>query len=141
MNRYRQLVCDFVRHSTDVFLDGFHQCLRVLRPGSVHVAEAIIPLSGKRRKRGIELWEQTGEKLGVQPYANGGSLKNPGMLSVKNVFKAPPTVSSACGTVSVKNPVIPSQTGVGAALGGTGNGILGDESAGKKALDIGFNPP
>ena len=40
-------------------------------------AEAIIPLSGKRRKRGIELWEQTGEKLGVQPYANGGIAGEP----------------------------------------------------------------
>lgn len=34
--------------------------------------EAIIPLSGKRRSRGIELWEQAGERLGVKPYADGG---------------------------------------------------------------------
>lgn len=34
--------------------------------------EAIIPLSNSRRSRGIELWEQAGEMLGVTPYANGG---------------------------------------------------------------------
>lgn len=36
--------------------------------------EAIIPLSGKRRARGIELWEQAGELLGVKPYAEGGII-------------------------------------------------------------------
>lgn len=35
-------------------------------------AEAIIPLSGKRRRRGIDLWEKTGKMLGVRPYAEGG---------------------------------------------------------------------
>ncbi len=35
-------------------------------------AEAIIPLSGKRRERGIDLWERTGQMLGVKPYAEGG---------------------------------------------------------------------
>ncbi|MCI8843885.1 MAG: phage tail tape measure protein [Oscillospiraceae bacterium] len=34
-------------------------------------AEAIIPLSSSRRDRGIELWEQAGELLGVRPYAEG----------------------------------------------------------------------
>ncbi|MFQ3543658.1 phage tail tape measure protein [Halobacillus rhizosphaerae] len=31
--------------------------------------EAIIPLIGKRRKRGLNLWEQTGEKLGINKRA------------------------------------------------------------------------
>ena len=35
-------------------------------------AEAIIPLSGNRRERGLDLWERTGEMLGVKPYADGG---------------------------------------------------------------------
>jgi len=39
-------------------------------------AEAIIPLSGKRRERGIELWEQTGNLLGVKPYADGAIVGN-----------------------------------------------------------------
>lgn len=35
-------------------------------------AEAIIPLSGNRRERGLALWERTGQMLGVRPYAEGG---------------------------------------------------------------------
>ncbi|MCM2674098.1 peptidoglycan DD-metalloendopeptidase family protein [Alkalicoccobacillus plakortidis] len=34
--------------------------------------EAIIPLSASRRSRALDLYEQTGKALGVQPYANGG---------------------------------------------------------------------
>lgn len=34
--------------------------------------EAIIPLSGSRRSRGMSLWEETGRALGVMPYADGG---------------------------------------------------------------------
>ena len=37
-------------------------------------AEAIIPLSGKRRRRGLSLWEQAGRMLGVKPYADGGMV-------------------------------------------------------------------
>lgn len=39
-------------------------------------AEAIIPLSSSRRNRGIDLWEQAGEMLGVRPYAEGGVAGN-----------------------------------------------------------------
>lgn len=35
-------------------------------------AEGIIPLSPSKRNRGIDLWQRTGEILGVQPYADGG---------------------------------------------------------------------
>lgn len=35
-------------------------------------AEAIIPLSEKRRGRGIRLWERVGQMFGVKPYAEGG---------------------------------------------------------------------
>ena len=34
--------------------------------------EAIIPLGGKRRLRGMELWKQAGRALGVRQYAEGG---------------------------------------------------------------------
>ncbi|MCI8536753.1 MAG: phage tail tape measure protein [Hungatella sp.] len=40
-------------------------------------AEAIIPLSSKRRNRGLNLWEQAGRLLGVKPYAEGGITKIP----------------------------------------------------------------
>lgn len=35
-------------------------------------AESIIPLSPSKRGRGIDLWEKTGQALGVHPYAEGG---------------------------------------------------------------------
>lgn len=39
--------------------------------------EAIIPLGGKRRSRGIELWRQAGDMLGVPQFANGGIVGHP----------------------------------------------------------------
>ncbi|WP_052088304.1 hypothetical protein [Paenibacillus wynnii] len=48
--------------------------------------EAIIPLSAGRRKRGVELWEQAGERLGVRAYANGGIVGAQPLRT--NVFKA-----------------------------------------------------
>lgn len=44
--------------------------------------EAIIPLSGKRRARGIALWEQAGELLGVKQYAQGGVIGGESSLSL-----------------------------------------------------------
>ena len=35
-------------------------------------AESLIPLSPSKRTRGIDLWRETGELLGVRPYADGG---------------------------------------------------------------------
>lgn len=35
-------------------------------------AESIIPLNPNRRARALEIWEQTGNALGVRQYANGG---------------------------------------------------------------------
>jgi uncharacterized membrane protein len=35
-------------------------------------AEGIIPLSPSKRSRGIDLWQRTGEILGVRPYEDGG---------------------------------------------------------------------
>ena len=39
-------------------------------------AEGIIPLSPSKRSRGIDLWQRTGELLGVQPYEDGGIVGN-----------------------------------------------------------------
>ena len=36
--------------------------------------EAIIPLSAKRRERGLQLWLQAGEMLGVKEFASGGIM-------------------------------------------------------------------
>ena len=35
-------------------------------------AESIIPLSPSKRGRGVDLWEKTGQALGVRPYEDGG---------------------------------------------------------------------
>ena len=40
-------------------------------------AESIIPLSPSKRGRGIDLWERTGQALGVRPYAEGGIVGEP----------------------------------------------------------------
>ena len=53
-------------------------------------AEAIIPLSGKRRQRGLELWEQAGQMLGVKPYSGGGIVPS-----------FPSTASDGTATVTV----------------------------------------
>jgi len=39
-------------------------------------AEGIIPLSSSKRSRGIDLWQRTGELLGVQPYEDGGKERD-----------------------------------------------------------------
>ena len=36
--------------------------------------EAIIPLSGKRRARGLSLWEQAGKALGVEPTGTATTI-------------------------------------------------------------------
>lgn len=38
--------------------------------------EAIIPLTAKRRSRGIALWQEAGKRLGVTAYADGGIVGN-----------------------------------------------------------------
>ena len=38
--------------------------------------EAIIPLSSNRRGRGLALWQQAGEMLGVRQYAPGGTVSS-----------------------------------------------------------------
>jgi TP901 family phage tail tape measure protein len=39
--------------------------------------EVIIPLGTKRRNRGIELWKEAGNILGVEKHADGGMIGNP----------------------------------------------------------------
>lgn len=46
--------------------------------------EAIIPLSGKRRSRGIALWEEAGEKLGVYAYGNGGIVGQSSQMAIES---------------------------------------------------------
>lgn len=48
--------------------------------------EVIIPLGSKRRKRGLELWAQAGEMLGVGKNADGGFI-GAGTYSNKNIWE------------------------------------------------------
>lgn len=58
-----------VPHATGGIFDTAHVGL-VAEDGP----EAIIPLGGKRRERGLELWREAGRMLGVTEYAEGGIL-------------------------------------------------------------------
>lgn len=57
----------FTKHANGGFMTKPHFGL-VAEDG----AESIIPLSPKRRSRGIALWQETGRRLGVMAYADGG---------------------------------------------------------------------
>lgn len=57
----------FTKHADGGFMTRPHFGL-VAEDG----AESIIPLSPKRRSRGIALWQETGRRLGVMAYAEGG---------------------------------------------------------------------
>ena len=74
-------------------------------------AEAIIPLSGSRRSRGLELWQQTGRMLGAKAYANGGIIGG----GVSKISKSSPvsiemgginiTINGAGDTVSIMGAI------------------------------------
>lgn len=53
-------------------------------------AEGIIPLSPSKRTRGLDLWQRTGELLGVKPYEDGGIV---GSIPVSAVPLSPGQVS------------------------------------------------
>ena len=66
--------------------------------------EVIIPLGGKRRKRGLDLWHQAGAMLGVSQHADGG-FAGGGTLAGSNRSgkkKAPVSVSVGNITIQLK---------------------------------------
>lgn len=60
--------------------------------------EMIIPLSSSRRGRALDLYNQTGNMLGVRPYANGGLVGG----SIKKPITQPVAASLNVGSVSVQ---------------------------------------
>lgn len=65
--------------------------------------EMVIPLSKRRKKRGMELWQKAGQYLGVQGYARGG-------ISDGSEVSASPAANDSgvnvnVGSVSVSVPV------------------------------------
>ncbi|MFR7944247.1 phage tail tape measure protein [Sellimonas intestinalis] len=63
--------------------------------------EVIIPLGSKRRQRGLELWAQAGEMLGVGKHADGGFIGS-GASSNKNIWE---------NTESLVEPISESDSG------------------------------
>lgn len=63
--------------------------------------EVIIPLGSKRRQRGLELWAQAGEMLGVGKHADGGFIGSSGS-SNKNIWE---------NTESLTEPISESDSG------------------------------
>ncbi len=69
-------------------------------------AEGIIPLSPSKRSRGIDLWQRTGEILGVQPYEDGGQERDASMA----VSTGTASRSSEGVNFTVNNKIEPSFT-------------------------------
>ena len=71
--------------------------------------EVIIPLGSKRRQRGLELWAQAGEMLGVGKHADGGFIGSSGSFN-KNIWEnteslAEPMSESDSGTSDVSTVI------------------------------------
>lgn len=99
--------------------------------------EYIIPVSAKYRKRGLELWKQAGEKMGIKTFANGGvvgtghssigrMMENISINSDRNTSNEQTTNRN--GTVKVD------VGGVHIAIQATGNGVQEDISQNADAI-------
>ena len=64
--------------------------------------EAIIPLGAKRRGRGLELYEQVGEILGVAKNANGGIYAGAGSASLAAYFRPAEAFNSGEGSFTAE---------------------------------------
>jgi len=69
VNEHHTTITDGAHHATGGIFSTAHVGL-VAEDGP----EAIIPLGGKRRERGLNLWMEAGRMLGVGAYAEGGIL-------------------------------------------------------------------
>jgi tape measure domain-containing protein len=69
-------------------------------------AEGIIPLSPSKRSRGIDLWQKTGEILGVRPYEDGGIVGDTSVAAPKGTASR----NSEGINVTVNNKIEPSFT-------------------------------
>ena len=64
--------------------------------------EVIIPLSGHKRDRGLDLWQQAGQALGVTGYANGGTVGGvPGRQSAQGMGQAKGGIRVSVGNINI----------------------------------------
>lgn len=75
--------------------------------------EAIIPLGSKRRKRGLDLWNQAGAMLGVPGYANGAIVGGKSAGSAKKTKKTAVNKTESKGKTSVNHNKTPAKVSVG----------------------------
>lgn len=72
--------------------------------------EAIIPLGSKRRSRGLSLWAQAGEALGISQFAEGGIVGSFGSGLEDGEESVPLTTGESNGKTEVKVDVAVSPT-------------------------------
>ena len=64
--------------------------------------EVIIPLSGHKRDRGLDLWQQAGQALGVTGYANGGMVGGaPGKQSAQGTGQPKGGIRVSVGNINI----------------------------------------
>lgn len=92
--------------------------------------EMIIPLSGKHRKRGIELWKQAGQEMGIKTYAEGGIVgggsKIREMMNTVNNSSSSVSTSETPQKASSSGRINVNVGGIKIEISGSGNGAVSD---------------
>lgn len=99
--------------------------------------EYIIPVSGKYRKRGLELWKQAGEKMGIKTYAEGGVVGRGGSSIgriMENISVNSDRNTANQQTVSGNGTVKVDVGGITIKIESSGNGVSEDLSNNTDAI-------
>lgn len=92
--------------------------------------EMIIPLSGKHRKRGIELWKQAGQEMGIKTYAEGGIVgggsKIRELMNTANSSSSSVSTSETPQKASGSGKIEVNLGGFTINISGSGNGAVSD---------------
>ena len=99
--------------------------------------EYIIPVSAKYRKRGLELWKQAGEAMGIKTFANGGVVGS-GHSSIgrmlDNIRLDSDKDTENAQTVNGNSTVKVDVGGITIKIQSTGNGVQEDISQNSDAI-------
>lgn len=94
--------------------------------------EAIIPLGSKRRKRGLDLWNQAGAMLGVPGYANGAIVGGKSAGSAKKTKKTAVNKTESKGKTSVNH----NKTSAKVSVGNISINVKGNGGGSGKNVDL-----
>ena len=87
--------------------------------------EAYIPLAPSKRKRSVDIWEETGKRLGVQGFANGAVLGvGTEALTAALVGQMPGGLSDAAGAVAAPQAAAAIAAKMEPSGGGSATGLL-----------------